>query len=166
VIWEGQTKKLFPKTIYSLESGGDPKEIIKLKYKELKSYHEDFYHPSNSILYFYGDLNIEKIFEYLEKEFFQFFKKKKINSKISKPKKIKERVKTKIKYFSENENENILSFNFVIGDSLNQKEILKNQILLNILLGSDSSIFKKKLLETGLISKIETHIETDLNTVF
>lgn len=36
-------------------TGGDPAAIPDLTYKGFKTFHEEHYHPSNSLLYFYGD---------------------------------------------------------------------------------------------------------------
>ncbi len=46
---------LLPDTPYRHDSGGDPAEITKLDYAEFKRFHETYYHPSNSLIFFYGD---------------------------------------------------------------------------------------------------------------
>lgn len=46
---------LFPDTIYSVDSGGDPRAIPNLTYEQFKAYHDTYYHPSNAFIYFYGD---------------------------------------------------------------------------------------------------------------
>lgn len=166
ILWNKVTKNLFTDTVYSYESGGDPKEIIKLEHQELIDYHKKFYHPSNSIFYFYGDLKIEKIFDYLEKEFLTHFKKKKINSKIKPQKKFKTAKVSKEKYFSENKDENVLSFNFIVGDVWDLKNNFLMIILHNILLNGDVAKLKEKLLKTGLFSSVESYIENELNKSF
>ena len=55
---------LFPDTSYSNESGGDPDEIPSLTYEDFLDFHRKYYHPSNSYLYLYGDMDIEKTLEY------------------------------------------------------------------------------------------------------
>ncbi len=46
---------LFPDNPYGFESGGDPAAIPDLTYEQFKSFHETYYHPSNALIYFYGD---------------------------------------------------------------------------------------------------------------
>ena len=58
---------LFPEVPYGVESGGDPKDIPKLSYSRYLDFHRRYYHPSNSYLYLYGDVDMEK-----ELRFFDF----------------------------------------------------------------------------------------------
>jgi Zn-dependent M16 (insulinase) family peptidase len=46
---------LYPDNIYGLESGGDPREIPTLTYEAFTRFHRTYYHPSNALLFFYGD---------------------------------------------------------------------------------------------------------------
>jgi presequence protease len=46
---------LFPDTPYQHDSGGDPQVIPDLTYAQFKRFHETYYHPSNALIYFYGD---------------------------------------------------------------------------------------------------------------
>ena len=47
---------LFPTTTYRFESGGDPIDIPKLTYEQLKDFHREHYHPSNATFYTYGHI--------------------------------------------------------------------------------------------------------------
>jgi Zn-dependent M16 (insulinase) family peptidase len=46
---------LFPDTLYSLESGGDPQEIPRLRYTDFLAFHRAYYHPANARFFFWGD---------------------------------------------------------------------------------------------------------------
>ena len=49
-------ESLFPDSHpYGVDSGGDPRVIPELTYSEFKAFHQRYYHPSNSRIYFYGD---------------------------------------------------------------------------------------------------------------
>jgi len=48
-------QSLFPDTLYAFDSGGDPARIPDLTYEEFGAFHQSYYHPSNSFIYFYGD---------------------------------------------------------------------------------------------------------------
>ncbi len=49
---------LFPDTCYGLESGGDPDCIPSLTYEEFLRFHSTLYHPANSYIYLYGNMDI------------------------------------------------------------------------------------------------------------
>ena len=59
-------RSLFPDTAYGLDSGGDPTVIPRLDYASFKAFHEKYYHPSNSFIYFYGDDEPEKRLSFLD----------------------------------------------------------------------------------------------------
>ena len=51
-------QSLFPDTSYGFESGGDPVNIPDLTYQEYLDFHSRYYHPSNSYIYLYGDMDM------------------------------------------------------------------------------------------------------------
>lgn len=65
VFARNSRRSLFPDTTYGHDSGGDPEEIPSLTYEAFKSFHERYYHPSNSYIYFYGNDDPEKRLEIL-----------------------------------------------------------------------------------------------------
>jgi Zn-dependent M16 (insulinase) family peptidase len=60
---------MYSDTSYKYSSGGKPEEITSLTYKGFIDFHKKYYHPSNSIIYLYGDLDIEKYLAYLNDEY-------------------------------------------------------------------------------------------------
>lgn len=50
---------LFPDHPYGVESGGIPEEILNLTYEDFLAFHRQHYHPSNSYIFYYGDIDIE-----------------------------------------------------------------------------------------------------------
>jgi presequence protease len=55
VLYRASQQALFPDNAYGLDSGGDPAEIPQLTYAEFTKFHATYYHPSNALIYFYGD---------------------------------------------------------------------------------------------------------------
>ena len=49
---------LFPDTTYANESGGDPVHIPELTYEQFLDFHRRYYHPCNSYIYLYGDMDM------------------------------------------------------------------------------------------------------------
>jgi presequence protease len=56
-------QSLFPDTTYGHDSGGEPEVIPELSYARFKAFYEEHYHPSNALLYLYGDLELEAALE-------------------------------------------------------------------------------------------------------
>ena len=56
ILYRKITDTLFPDTIYSVESGGDPDVIPQLTYAQFLDFHRKYYHPSNSYIYLYGNI--------------------------------------------------------------------------------------------------------------
>ena len=65
----------FPDNTYGVESGGDPKEIPRLTYEEFLAFHRKHYHPSNSHLFLYGDMDADALMEIMDKEYLSHFEK-------------------------------------------------------------------------------------------
>jgi len=63
-------KTLFPDNCYGQESGGDPAFIPDLTYEDFLAFHKRYYHPSNSYIYLYGDMDMEEKLVWLDKEYF------------------------------------------------------------------------------------------------
>ena len=55
ILGERIQQSIFPDTTYGVDSGGDPRHIPALTFDQFKRFHDDFYHPSNARIYFYGD---------------------------------------------------------------------------------------------------------------
>lgn len=67
---------LFNKSQYKFNSGGEPKHIPELDYKDLVDFHKKYYHPSNATFLSYGDLDFTKHLAFVEKEVLSRFQKK------------------------------------------------------------------------------------------
>ena len=74
-------ESLFPKHIYGVDSGGDPRHIPDLTHENFKGFWETYYHPSNSFIYFYGDDDPEKRLELME-GYLESYKKKSVKSVV------------------------------------------------------------------------------------
>ncbi len=73
---------LFPDTCYGFESGGDPKDIPSLSYEEFLDFHRKYYHPSNSFIYLYGNMDMAERLDYIDKEYLSDYNRLDIDSTI------------------------------------------------------------------------------------
>ncbi len=146
-------KSLFPNTIYRFDSGGNPNDIPKLTYEEfLKTYYKN-YTPSNSFIYLYGDIDIEKTLEFIDDGYLSKLKKVNFDNKIYKEKPF-DKMNVVEDYYSvpmgsSVGNETYFSINYTF-DKNTDYETNMGLNMLEMLLNSNSSPFKKAILESGI----------------
>lgn len=145
---------LYPDTPYQYESGGDPEEIPELSYEEFLAFHSRYYHPSNSYIYLYGDMDMEEKLDWLDREYLSKFDHLEIDSAIQKQEPFSKPVEITKKYSitsSESVEDNTyLSCNFSIDTILNEKLYIAFDILDYALLGAPGAPLKKALLDAGI----------------
>lgn len=145
------SKSLYPDTCYKYSSGGNPDVIPELTYEEFLDFHKRFYHPSNSYIYVYGNGNIEKYLEHIDKDYLSNFDKKDIDSHIDMQKPFQKR-KEVLAYYpilkdEDDENRSYLSLNFVLGENTNPETYLMTDILRLMLIELEGAPIKKALLQ-------------------
>lgn len=150
---------LYKDTAYSYESGGDPKYIPTLDYSTFLDFHKRYYHPSNSYIYIYGDTDIIRHLEYLDKNYLENYDKMKVDSKLTEQTDFSSVEKRVEKFYSVNDGEDIdnkylLSLNYSVGSVLDLKLGLVFNILEKILFDSDSSYLKKALLHADIADEV------------
>lgn len=142
---------LYPDTSYSFESGGDPAAIPDLKYSEFLGFHSKYYHPSNSYIYLYGDMDMEEKLIFLDKEYLSKYDAMNIDSEIKLQKPFEKPVEVYKKYSITNEeteeDNTYLSYNYSIGTALDEKLYLAFQILEYALIAAPGAPLKKALLD-------------------
>ncbi len=163
-------KNLFDKTNYAFSSGGYPQEIPQLGYEEFLEFHKKHYHPSNSYIFLYGDVDINEELEFIDKEYLSRFKRKDIVRKYKTQKhhgKIKE---AEIKIpgsLEESENKNYFVLALICGKYGNTKKALALSIIAQALANMEDSPLKKALLEAKIGKDVDAHASTSKNeTVF
>ena len=145
---------LFPDTSYANESGGDPEVIPELTYEQFLDFHRKYYHPSNSYIYLYGDMDMEEKLRWLDENYLSDFDAAEVDSRIRYQEpfsQMKEVVQEYSITSDESEEDNTyLSWNKVIGTSLDEKLYLAFQILDYALLSAPGAPLKKALVDAGI----------------
>ena len=152
---------LFPDITYGVDSGGDPRDIPDLTYDEFCQFHANFYHPSNTRFWFYGDDDPETRLEILSNYLKDFeanqaaVEKSKVltQQKFSEP-------RTVTDYYAVSESEDpsqagqqkaYVNVNWVLEDDVFDVETqLAFGFLDFILLGTSGSPLRKALIDSGL----------------
>ncbi len=145
---------LFPDTSYANESGGDPEVIPQLTYEQFLDFHRRYYHPSNSYIYLYGDMDIEEKLIWLDREYLSDFDYQPVDSAIRRQEPFDAVRENTIEYSiasDEPEEDNTyLSYNKVIATSLDKELYLAFEILDYALLSAPGAPLKKALTDAGI----------------
>lgn len=141
-------KYLYKDSPYEYVSGGDPKEIVKLSYDEFIDYYKRFYHPANAQIFYYGDMDIEKYLENLDREYLCHYEERQVDPDLS----VKENNYDGVIYENfqsndESEEKTYLTYSFLTNESKDLKAQLTNSLLSIVLFNSDSSNISQRIYE-------------------
>lgn len=151
-------EKLFPDTTYGVESGGDPEVIPTLSFREFTEFHRRFYHPSNSYIYLYGDMDIDKTLEYLDGEYLSAFDRRNVDSMVKTQAPFGKRISVTAPYgIAENEDTEgraIHALYNAFNDHMSTMDSLAFRILNYVLIDMDGAPLKQAVLDAGLGSDL------------
>lgn len=147
-------KSLHESTAYGYESGGDPDYITDLTYEDFLDFHKKYYHPSNSYIYLYGDMDAVAELEFIDREYLCNYDYLKVDSELTdeptfeEPKSVEE-------YYNiadaETEEDNTyLAYNVVVGHSDDIKLSLSIAVLEHMLLTAPGAPLKKALIDAEI----------------
>ncbi len=185
LLMEESQHALFPHTLYALDSGGKPEDIINLTYEDFKAFHQKFYHPSNARFFFWGDdgeeARLEKLATYL-----QGYEKIYVDSAIEAQKHLYLPRKIETSYAAENVEDSDdantpddnaenapngesntpkahVTVSWLLCESDQTEERMVLEMLEHILMGMPGSPLRKALMDSGLGEDITgAGLETDL----
>ncbi len=145
---------LFPDNCYGKDSGGDPVSIPELTYEKFLDFHRTYYHPTNSYIYLYGDMDMAEKLEWLDREYLSHYEERPVDSRIPEQKAFAEPVEKEIFYsITDGESEEdatYLSLSTVVGTDLDPKLYVAFQILEYTLLDAPGAPLKQALIDAGI----------------
>jgi len=154
ILFRKITETLFPDTTYGVESGGDPDVIPELTQEKFVEFHSKYYHPSNSYIFFYGDMDIEEKLKFLDENYLSDYERMEVDSAIALQKPYESIFDTVIEYpiceAEKEEDKTFLSLNFAVGSSVDPEIYLAFDILEHILLETPGSPLKKALIDNKI----------------
>ena len=160
---------LLPDTCYYYESGGKPQSIPELSDEEFLDFHRKYYHPSNSYIYLYGDMDMAERLSYLDKEYLGEYDRLDINSSIGEQKSFDE-----IKYIEkpypigndeDETDKGYLSYSVLCGSALDTEEYYALEAVSYALIGCPGAPIKEALTDAG-IGKSISGGETSLSRIY
>lgn len=149
-------RSLFVDNTYAVDSGGDPAVIPDLSFEQFRAFHEKFYHPSNSRIYFAGDDDVYKRLELMDEYLSEFDASEEYKEKSTvewQPKKFTEPMRYAETYpaGADQPATHMFMMNWLLNDKpMSPTEELTLGVLDHLLMGTTSSILRKTLMESGL----------------
>ena len=149
---------LFPDNTYSEESGGDPKCIPELTYEHYLEVYRQYYHPSNSYIYLYGNMDMNETLEFIDSEYLSAFDRINIDSSIPHQEAFEKRSEV-VRHYSITEDEPLdnntyLSLNFAFDTNLNPMSYIAWDVIDYALCSAQGAVLKEALLEAGIGSDV------------
>ena len=151
---------LYPDTAYGVESGGDPKVIPELTYEQFLDFHGKYYHPSNSYIYLYGNMDMGEKLEWIDEHYLSNFEQIDIDSSLKLQKAFDKPVMINKEYpIMEGEslkNNTYLSYNTVVGTSLDKELYFAMQILEYAICSASAAPLKLALIHKNIGTEVYT----------
>ncbi|MBQ6229588.1 MAG: insulinase family protein [Eubacterium sp.] len=160
------TESLYPDSIYCKDSGGAPDDIPSLTREEYLQYHSAYYHPSNSYIYLYGNIDFNEKLEYLDMEYLSKYEKKDVDSTVKEQKSF-DAPRSYTTYYAVSEDEELegntyLTYNTVIGKSTDVMLNTAFDILCYTLLDAPGAPLKKAIVDTGICAEVDSNYEDEI----
>ncbi|MFN2137352.1 MAG: insulinase family protein, partial [Candidatus Promineifilaceae bacterium] len=146
---------LFPDNAYAHESGGDPDFIPDLTYEQFTTFHSTYYHPSNSLIFFYGDDDPEERLRLLD-EYLCQFDFREVASLIDLQAPFVEARQLVLPYSIDPEQSNgqapksQVQVNWVLPEFIDPELVMGLSILSYVLVSTQASPLSKTLIDSGL----------------
>lgn len=155
VLYDTLSASLFPDTTYRFESGGTPEGISTLTYEDFLATHARHYHPSNSYIVLYGNMDpapfLKQIDGYLagamEGPAADASAAPRPNPMDAQRPVVAEGVRRKMPTASEN---SCAALGFVVGHAREHERMIAMSVLLDALMGSNEAPLKRALLDAGV----------------
>ena len=166
ILGDKLLRETFPQNCYGYQSGGDPEAIPSLTQEDFAAFHQKFYHPSNSYIYLYGDVDIAEQLSYLDREYLSKFDRIEVDSAIDFHPAF-DQMKRVAEVYPIGEDEadaekSFLSLNLVVGDTLDTQTNLALEVLTHALFSSPAAPVRKALIDSGLGKDVDAGLEDDL----
>lgn len=160
-LWFGLAEHLFPSSTYHYNSGGDPREIPRLDYAELKAFHERHYHPSNAVFFTYGDFPVAEHQRRIDELVLQYFDDRREPLTITDERRLEAPLRVQKPYPVSAQEGTVARTHVVLGWLLgrsNDARAMMRARLLEAVLLQDSAAPLRRALETSELGKAPSEL--------
>lgn len=159
-------KHLFPDSPYGFNSGGDPQRIRTLTLEEVLSFHKTYYHPSQCLFFFYGNIPLKNHLDFLDEKLLSKIKTAqalpplRLQPRFSQPK--TSRTEYPISQHEAAEAPSFAAFSWLTTTLQDEVECLALSLLESMLFGTDASPVKYDLLQTRKCTQVSASLDTEI----
>lgn len=153
VLSRENMNSLFPDTSYGVESGGHPDNIPDLTYENYLDFHRRYYHPVNSYIYLYGEMDIEERLRWMDEEYLSKFDVISLDSSL-KCQESFHGIRETQRYYSVEETNGdggvYYSYNVLAGEAFDLKMGTAFEVLDQVLFSAPGAPVKQALIDAGI----------------
>lgn len=156
----------FPDTPYGFESGGDPDAIPELTQEKFSAFHAKYYHPSNSKIWLYGDMDIDATLKVIDSEYLSDFEDPGIRLELpyqqafSKPRQLVHQYP--LADDTDPQDQYYLALNYSFGKVTDPYLDVKLSLLGELLMYTPASPLKTVIRESGLCKDSQISVQNDI----
>ncbi|WP_024831832.1 insulinase family protein [Ruminiclostridium josui] len=158
-------KTLFPNSTQSTISGGDPDKVKDLTYEDVIKTHDTYYHPSNSLMVLYGNVDYQRFLKMIDESYLSKYNKKDIKIEKLKLEPFNKTIEKTFKYpvavGTNTQNASQIDYCFPIKNM--SDEDLLGIAVLGELFGSETSALKQEFRDKKLGGDILINFNTGLS---
>ena len=155
------TEHLFSDTSYKYSYGGKPEAIPSISQEEFLETYNYNYHPSNSYIFLYGDLNVEQYLNHIDSYLNNYEYKDYSDYSLSRQENFTADI-VKRTYFNEDvKDKAYVAYNYILGDSNEFSKIENIDIIDDILLGSSNTEFRKYFIDNNICEDVYSYVQKD-----
>lgn len=166
IVLRNSTNAQFPDTPYGFESGGDPDAIPQLTQEKFADFHRKYYHPSNSLIWLYGDVDLDETLKIINESYLKDFDDPKIEIRFPMQEPFNEPKKITMQYplgdDMEIEGEYHLTLNYTYGKATDSYLGTSLQILAELLMNTPASPLKLAIIRSGLCKNSMIYVRADI----
>lgn len=156
VLYDTLSAALFPDTTYRFESGGTPDAIPTLTYEAFLQTHARHYHPSNSYIVLYGDMDPEPFMRQIDGYLCGAMEGASAPNPIGlQSPLVAEGVRRKMATAPEN---SCAALGFVAGRSDERERMIAASVLLDAVMGSNEAPLKRALLDADVADDCDGYL--------
>lgn len=167
-LWRKMMEGLYPDHTYGFDSGGDPESIPDLTHAELKAFHDRYYHPSRTVFFFYGNLPTRKHLDFIGEQILDHAEMRPAIEPVPLVKRFTTPKRDEIPYPVQEgdlRQKTLIGFSYLTAKSDDRNEVMALNLLDSILMDTDASLLKHKLLISGLCVHADAMMDTDAREI-
>jgi len=153
LMYELVGNHLYPDTPLGRNSGGNPERIPELTYQQFRQFHADRYHPSNALIFIYGDIPTAEHFRFLTPVLNEFNRRPVSLTTPRQPRwPVPRRLEKEypIDATEDTVKRSFFTLNWLVGNALDPSLLNDWEVLTRLLIGNDAAPLKKALVDSQL----------------